>query len=226
MKKPKVIVSWSSGKDCAWTLFKLIAEKQFEVVGLIANFNLDTDKVAMHGCHRDLVLQQATTLELPLYEVKLPWPCTNKEYELRMNDAFGKVKADGITHIAFGDLFLEDIRDYRIRTVQVSGLKPLFPIWCDTKSTLSLAKEMIETGFRAKLICVDPKQLPVDFTGREFDNQLLSELPLGVDPCGENGEFHTFCYDGPIFKKPIAFQSLGRQDRDGFCYMDLVPTSF
>ena len=175
----------------------------------------------MHGTSRELVNAQADALNLPLWEVELPWPCTNMEYERLMGGAFEKAREVGVTHLAFGDLFLEDVRNYRIKTLEGTGLTPLFPIWCEEKGTKALATEMINAGFGARIVCVDPKQLDRKFLGREFDHQLLKDLPSSVDPCGENGEFHTFCHSGPIFKNPIVLHNTGIEERDGFCFMNV-----
>jgi uncharacterized protein (TIGR00290 family) len=146
------------------------------------------------------------------------------EYEKLMGGAFEKAREVGVTHLAFGDLFLEDVRNYRIKSLEGTGLTPLFPIWCEEKGTKALATEMIDAGFGARIVCVDPKQLDRKFLGREFDRQLLWDLPRGADPCGENGEFHTFCHSGPIFEKSIALQNLGIEERDGFCFMNVEIT--
>jgi len=217
----KTLLSWSSGKDCAWALHQLLKQSEIEVIGLLTSFSLNSGAVAMHGTSREMVQAQAEALNLPLWAVDLPWPCTNIEYEKLMGVAFAKAKEAGATHLAFGDLFLEDVRDYRIKTLEGTGLTPLFPIWCGEKSTKVLASEMVDAGFGARIVCIDPKQLASSFVGREFDHLLLKDLPSGVDPCGENGEFHTFCYSGPIFKKSIELHNAGIEVRDGFCFMNV-----
>lgn len=219
MRPKKTLLSWSSGKDCAWALYKILHQVEIEVVGLLTSFSRDADSVAMHGVGRELVRVQADAIDLPLWEVDLPWPCSNIEYEKQMKLVFAKARESGVTHIAFGDLFLEDVRDYRIKMLEGTGLTPLFPIWCGEKSTIALANEMIDSGFCSRIVCVDPNQLDSRFVGREFDRQLLREIPSTVDPCGEKGEFHTFCHSGPIFKKSIILQNEGVEDRDGFCFM-------
>ncbi len=221
MRPVKTLLSWSSGKDCAWALHQLRRQNEIEVVGLLTSFSRNSGTVAMHGTSRELVNAQADALNLPLWEVELPWPCTNMEYEKLMGGAFAKAREVGVTHLAFGDLFLEDVRNYRIKTLEGTGLTPLFPIWCEEKGTKALATEMIDAGFGARIVCVDPKQLDRKFLGREFDHQLLRDLPSGVDPCGENGEFHTFCHSGPIFKTPIVLHNAGIEERDGFCFMNV-----
>ena len=221
MRPMKTLLSWSSGKDCAWALHDLLKQSEIEVIGLLTSFSRNSGAVAMHGTSRELVQAQADAVNLPLWEVDLPWPCSNIEYERLMGGAFAKAIESGITHLAFGDLFLEDVRNYRIKTLEGSGLTPLFPIWCGEKNTKILADKMVDSGFGARIVCVDPKQLDRRFLGREFDHQLLRDLPDTVDTCGENGEFHTFCHSGPIFKKPIVLQSTGVEDRDGFCFMNV-----
>ena len=221
MRPVKSLVSWSSGKDCAWVLHQLRKQSEIEVVGLLTSFSQNSGAVAMHGISREIVQAQAEALNLPLWEVDLPWPCINLEYEKLMGVAFAKAREAGITHLAFGDLFLEDVRNYRIKTLEGTGLTPLFPIWCGEKTTKTLASEMIDAGFGARIVCIDPKQLDRSFLGREFDHHLLNDLPSSVDPCGENGEFHTFCHSGPIFKKPMVLESTGIEERDGFCFTNV-----
>jgi diphthamide synthase (EF-2-diphthine--ammonia ligase) len=219
---PRVLLSWSSGKDSAWALQVLRAHGA-EVAGLLTTFNEAADRVAMHGVRRPLVEAQARSAGLPLWPVRLPWPCTNAVYEERMRAALARARAAGVTHVAFGDLFLEDIRDYRLRLLAGTGLEPLFPLWCTPAETPALARRMIAAGVRAVLACVDPRQLAPAFAGRRYDAALLAELPPGVDPCAERGEFHTFCYAGPMFSAEIPVDVGGHVTRDGFCFADLVP---
>ncbi len=220
--KTKILLSWSSGKDSAWALHLLRQQPQYEVAGLLTTINSAFDRVAMHSTRRALVEMQAQAAGLPLLAVPLPWPCSNSEYERIMKDVCARAVEQGVTAIAFGDLFLADIRAYRERQLQGSGLKPLFPLW--QIPTPQLAREMIAAGLRAKLVCVDPAKLAPDFAGRDFDSQLLADLAPGVDPCGENGEFHSFVYDGPIFRQPIAFTRGEQVLREGrFQYIDLLP---
>jgi uncharacterized protein (TIGR00290 family) len=221
MSKTRVLLSWSSGKDSAWTLYRLQQNPEVEVFGLLTTFNEAADRVAMHAVRRELVQAQAEAVGVPLFGVQLPWPCSNAEYERRMGEAMTKAKSDGITQVAFGDLFLEDIRAYRIEKLTCTGLTPLFPIWTDAMSTAKLAREMLDKGPGATLTCVDPKQLDPKFVGREFDQALLGELPARVDPCGERGEFHTFCHSGPMFRNPIQIQRGEMVERDGFWFADL-----
>ena len=188
--------------------------------GLLTTTNQAFDRVAMHAVRRELLDAQAAATGLPLHVVPLPWPCSNDQYESIMTAAIAGFVADGFTHVAFGDLFLEDVRRYREERMAGSGLEPLFPIW-KTKSTTNLAHEMIAAGLHARLTCIDPRKLHRSFAGRSFDQQLLNELPAGVDPCGENGEFHTFATAGPMFRQRIDVQVGEVVDRDGFVFADL-----
>lgn len=219
--KPKVLISWSSGKDCAWTLHVLRQQQQAEVVGLMSTYNEAFDRVAMHGVHLDLVKAQATALGLPLWTVPLPWPCSNETYESRMAAVIERARSEGIEQMAFGDLFLADVRDYRERQLAGTGIEPTFPLWGTAEDTPSLARQMIDAGLRATLVCVDPKQLDPCFAGREFDADLLTDLPSTVDPCGERGEYHTFCHAGPMFNRPIPVSKGKVVERDGFWFADL-----
>lgn len=220
----RVLASWSSGKDSAWMLHVLRQDPEVEVVGLVTTFAEGTDRVAMHGVPRSLVERQATAAGLPLRSVFLPWPCPNSEYEARLSNLFREAVVDGVTHIAFGDLFLEEIRDYRIGQLAGTGLEPLFPIWCGPEGTADLARRMIESGLRATLTCVDSQQLDPAFVGRPFDANLLRDLPPTVDPCGERGEFHTFCWSGPHQANPVslAFRTGAVTDRDGFVFAEPI----
>jgi uncharacterized protein (TIGR00290 family) len=222
-RKPKALLAWSSGKDSAWTLHVLRQQGAFEVAGLLTTFNEAFDRVAMHAVRRELVEAQAAAAGLPLWPVPLPWPCSNDDYEARMRAAMERARAEGITAVAFGDLFLQDIREYRIRQLAGSGIEPLFPLWGTPADTPVLARRMLEGGLRAVLTCVDSRQLDPRFVGRAFDAELLSELPAGVDPCGERGEFHTFCCAGPMFRAPIAVRAGEVVVREGFAYADLLP---
>ncbi len=216
----RVLMSWSSGKDSAWALHRLHTMPGIEVVGLLTSFNETADRVAMHAVRRLLVEEQALALGLPLVTVALPWPCSNADYERRMRTALAEARARGVTHVAFGDLFLRDVRTYRERMLDGTGLAPLFPIWgCETRM---LAREMVASGLRAILTCVDPRMLDARFIGRDFDDTLLDELPADVDPCGEKGEFHTFAHAGPMFHRPIPVCRGQRVVRDGFQYLDLL----
>ena len=217
----KTLLSWSSGKDSAWSLLVLRQQAEYEVVGLLTTFNQQAGRVAMHGVRRVLVEMQAAAAGVPLWGVPLPSPCSNAEYEQIMRGACEEALRRGIQAVAFGDLFLRDIREYREKQLKATGLKPIFPLWAIP--TRTLARSMIAAGLRARLTCIDPKILPARFAGREFDAQLLAELPLGVDPCGENGEFHTCVYAGPMFSRAISIQTGEVVTRDGFVFADLMP---
>jgi uncharacterized protein (TIGR00290 family) len=221
--RPKTLLSWSSGKDSAWALHVLRQRNEVEVVGLVTTFNQAFGRVAMHGVRRELVQAQADAAGLPLWPIPLPWPCSNDEYESRMRALIGKAVAAGVTAFAFGDLFLADIRAYREKQLAGTGIEPLFPIWGTVDDTPALAHAMIAGGLRATLACVDPRQLSPAFAGREFDASLLADLPPGVDPCGERGEFHTFCHAGPMFARPVPVRTGEVVERDGFVFADLVP---
>lgn len=194
-----------------------------ELVGLLTTFNEAVNRVAMHGVRRDLVEWQAAAVGLSLWPVMLPWPCSNADYEARMRAIIERAVNEGVTHVAFGDLYLEEIRDYRIRQLQGTGIEPMFPIWCGQEGTRSLAEEMLNAGLQGVLTCVDPKQLSPTFAGRQFDEVLLNELPSTVDPCGENGEFHTFCHAGPMFSQSGKIKVGETIERDGFVYADVKP---
>jgi len=199
----------------------LRARGECEVVGLLTTLNEAVDRVAMHAVRRELLEAQARAAGLPLWPVPLPWPCSNEEYERRMGTALERARAEGIRQVAFGDLFLEEVRKYREEKMAGTGLSPVFPLWgLDTKA---LAREMLASGVKAILTCVDPKQLPADRVGREFDAAFLDELPPGADPCAERGEFHTFCYAAPCFAAPIPVRRGEIVERDGFTFCDLLP---
>jgi len=222
MTSRRVLLSWSSGKDSAWTLHVLRQRPDVEVVGLLTTFNEAVDRVAMHAVRRALVEAQAMAAGLPLWAVPLPWPCSNAEYERRMSAVIGRARKEGITHLAFGDLFLEEVRDYRIHQLSGTGVEPMFPLWGSAADTPALARRMLTGGLRAVLTCVDPGQLPERFAGRPYDAALLADLPPGVDPCGERGEFHTCCFAGPMFSVEIPVQVGEIVSRDGFCFADLI----
>jgi uncharacterized protein (TIGR00290 family) len=216
----KILASWSSGKDSAWMLHVLRQQHPGAVAGLLTTLNEAFDRVAMHAVRHTLLRAQAEAAGLPLVAVNLPWPCSNAEYEQRMGDAVRAAIADGFTHVAFGDLFLEDVRKYREERLAGTGLTPLFPLW-KTRTTQELAAEMVAGGLRAYLTCVNPKKLDRSFAGRAFDASLLADLPAACDPCGENGEFHSFAWAGPMFAAPIPVQVGEVVDRDGFVFADL-----
>ena len=216
----KILVSWSTGKDSAWMLHMINREYPGAAAGLLTTTNEAFDRVAMHAVRRELLEAQATAARLPLHVVPLPWPCSNAQYESIMKTAIEGFVAAGFTHVAFGDLFLEDVRKYREDRLAGSGLEPLFPIW-KTKPTSDLARDMIEGGLEARLTCVDPRKLDRSFAGRAFDVELLNDLPAGIDPCGENGEFHSFACAGPMFTEEIDVAVGDVVDRDGFVFADL-----
>ncbi len=216
----RILLSWSSGKDSAWSLHVLRERAEYEVVGLLTTFNEEAGRVAMHAVRRDLVERQAAAAGLPLWAVPLPWPCSNEQYESLMARACAKAVSEGIEGIAFGDLFLEDVRAYREKQMQDSGLKPIFPVW--GKPTRALAEKMIGSGTRAKLTCIDTGKLDRSFAGREFDDALLSDLPAGVDPCGEQGEFHSFVYAGPMLNGVVPVSVGETVVRDQFVFADLI----
>jgi uncharacterized protein (TIGR00290 family) len=214
-------MSWSSGKDSALALHETLVACDVEVVGLLTTMNAAADRVAMHAVRRQLLEAQADALRLPLHVVELPWPCSNDVYEQLMTSALAGAMRDGVSHMVFGDLFLADVRAYREAALQGTGITPLFPLW--DRPTDLLAKEMIEVGIRAVLTCVDPRQAASELCGRWFDDRLVAELPAGVDPCGENGEFHTFVAASPDFVRPIDIVVGEVVERDGFVFADVLP---
>jgi uncharacterized protein (TIGR00290 family) len=216
----KILVSWSTGKDSAWTLHLLRQQYPGAVAGLLTTVNEAFDRVAMHAVRRTLLEAQAEAAGLALYGVNIPWPCSNAHYEAAMQTAVEGFLRDGFTHVAFGDLFLEDVRRYREERLAGTGLTPLFPLW-KTKATAELAQEMIEGGLKAYLTCVDPRKLARSFVGRAFDAALLEDLPPGIDPCGENGEFHSFVWDGPMFTHPVDVRVGEVVERDRFIFADI-----
>ncbi len=196
---------------------------EVEVVGLLTTINTHFQRVAMHGTRYALLKAQARAARLPLWEVPLPWPCSNEVYEGAMADACASAVKKGITAIAFGDLFLEDVRRYREDRLRGTGLEPMFPIW--GINTRKLIAEMLDGGLRARIVCVDPAKLPTDFAGRDLDYDFLRRMPAAADPCGENGEFHTFTHAGPMFSEAIPFESGEVVTRNGFVYADVLPCS-
>jgi len=216
----KTLLAWSSGKDSAWTLH-VLRQQGIHVGALLTTLNEAFARVAMHGVRASLLEAQAESIGLPVWQVQLPWPCTNEDYEARMAGACRRAVAEGFDSIAFGDLFLRDVRQYREHQLAGSGLAPLFPLW--EIPTARLAREMIAAGVRARITCVDSKALDARFAGREFDASFLADLPASADPCGENGEFHTFVYDGPVFRSPISVEGGEIRDVGGFIYADLIP---
>jgi uncharacterized protein (TIGR00290 family) len=216
-----ILLAWSSGKDSAWALHTLRQDPQVDVVGLLTTVNDVFDRVAMHAVRRTLLEAQAAATGLPLTVVSIPSPCPNVTYEAAMAAALEVARRRGVRGVAFGDLFLDDIRRYRERQMQGTGVRPHFPLW--HRPTAALAEEMIAGGLRAFLTCVDPRVMPSEAAGLPFDRDLLARLPVGVDPCGENGEFHTFAWDGPMFRGPVPVRSGEVVRRDGFVFADLLP---
>ncbi len=221
MAKKRCWLSWSSGKDSAWALTVLRERDDLEVVGLLTTLNEEADRVAMHAVRRRLLEAQAEAAGLPLIAIDLPSPCSNEVYEEKMRGAIAQAHEAGVEVMAFGDLFLEDVRDYRVKQMEGTGIEPIFPIWGEP--TDQLARRMVDAGLKAWITCVDPKQLDPSFAGRHWDHALLDELPEGVDPCGEKGECHTFCYDAPCFAEPIEVTPGEIVEKDGFVFADLLP---
>ena len=214
-------MSWSSGKDSALALHEARSTEGLDVVGLLTTVNTSFDRVAMHGVRRVVLEAQAAALGLPLHVVELPWPCPNEIYEEGMSVAVGEARGSGIEAMVFGDLFLEDIRRYREAALEGTGLTPVFPLWL--RSTSDVARSLLALHFRAVVVCVDPSQAPAEIAGRWYDAALLDDLPAGVDPCGENGEFHTVVVDGPGFVSALRIEVGEIVERDGFVFADIVP---
>jgi uncharacterized protein (TIGR00290 family) len=216
----KILLSWSSGKDSAWALHVLHQHHPGAVAGLLTTINESVQRVAMHAVRRELLEAQAAAAGLPVRVVPIPEPCSNDEYESRMRACIDGVIREGFTHVAFGDLFLEDVRRYRETNLAGTGLMPLFPLW--GTPTRQLAQDMIDGGLRARLACVDTRVLDESFCGREFDASLLADLPASIDPCGENGEFHTCVYDGPMFTAPLPIDTGVAVTRPPFSWRDFT----
>jgi uncharacterized protein (TIGR00290 family) len=216
----RTLLSWSSGKDSAWALHTLRQQGAYDVVGLLTTVNSAFDRVAMHGTRASVLRAQAMAAGLPLIELPLPWPCSNQQYEAVMRDACAAAIRDDIEAIAFGDLYLEDVRRYREERLARTGITPVFPLW--GRDTTALVREMLDGGLRARITCVDPAKLSASFAGRELDQTLLAELPPGTDPCAENGEFHTCAYAGPMFAQPISLVPGVIEQRDGFVFADFT----
>lgn len=221
----RILLSWSGGKDSAWALHLLRKQPEYEVVGLLTTVNEEFRRVAIHGTREELLDRQAEATGLPLWKVDLPFPCSNADYESRMADVCTRAVTEGLYGIAFGDLFLDDIRAYRIARLEGTGLEPIFPVWTPALgiSTAELAQQMLASGLRAYLTCVDPRVLERSFAGRALDANLLASLPAGIDPCGERGEFHTFAFAGPMFSRTIRVIPGETVERDNFIYADLLP---
>ena len=219
--RPRALIAWSSGKDSAWAVHETRRAGAVEVVGALTTVTSEFGRVSIHGLREELLRAQLDACGLPATIVRIPYPCPNEVYERVMAVAMNEAKAAGITHVVFGDLFLQDVRAYREQRLEPVGITPLFPLW--HRPTDALAREMIAAGVEARLVCVDLKKLPKHFAGRRFDQALLAELPPGVDPCGENGEFHSFVAAGPMLSRPIAVAPGETVERDGYAYADLLP---
>ncbi|ART83757.1 ATP-binding protein [Oceanisphaera profunda] len=215
----KILMSWSSGKDSAWALYCLQQNPAFEVVGLFTTVNDEFERVSMHGVRVELVQQQAHSLGLPLDIIRLPNPCNNEQYSQLMQTFVENAKARGITAMAFGDILLEDVRNFREQQLTEAGLEAIFPLW--GLATHLLPQDMFNAGLRALITCLDPKKVPPHFAGAELSTEVLAALPDGVDPCGENGEYHTFVFDGPMFKHELQVQIGDVVTRDGLVFTDL-----
>ena len=224
MSRKKVLLSWSGGKDSAWTLHTLRQDPSYEVVALLTTVNEHFGRVAIHGFRQELLDLQASATELPVWKVPLPYPCSNAVYEAQMRTVCKRALQQGLDAVAFGDLFLEDIRAYRVERLAGTELEPLFPIW--GIPTDQLAQQMVTAGLRARITCIDPKHLPPTFCGRVFDMDFLRDLPPAVDPCGERGEFHSFAYAGPMFTHPILVEHTLTVEREGFVYGEIAPVSY
>jgi len=219
--RPKALIAWSSGKDSAWALHEMRRAGEVDVVGALTTVTSAFGRVSIHGLREELLQMQLDACELAPIVVHIPYPCPNEVYEREMAAAMAQAKADGITHVIFGDLFLQDVRVYREERLAPIGITPLFPLW--HRPTDALAREMIAAGVDARIVAVDLKKLSKAFAGRRFDRALLADLPSGVDPCGENGEFHSFVAAGPMMSRPVAVMLGETVERDGAAYADLVP---
>jgi uncharacterized protein (TIGR00290 family) len=221
MEPQKTLVSWSSGKDSAWALYEASRDPALKITGLLTTVTEPFQRISMHGVRVELLEAQARSLGLPLIQVPIPFPCPNEQYEAAMGKALGRAREEGVTRIVFGDLYLADIRQYRESKLKGSGLEGVWPIWL--RDTRALSRQMVEAGLKATIACLDPRRLPRAFAGRAYDGRLLDGLPEGVDPCAENGEFHTFAWDGPMFSKPVRIRNGETVEREGFVFTDLLP---
>jgi uncharacterized protein (TIGR00290 family) len=221
MSPPRALVAWSSGKDSAWALHEVQRAGEVEVVGLLTTVTSEFGRVSMHAVREALLDRQAAALGLPCHKVRIPWPCPNERYEQEMGRALEAARTRGVTRIVFGDLYLADVRAYREQKLAGTGIEPLFPLW--GRDTARLAREMLEGGLGATITCVDPRRVDRGLAGRAFDASLLAELPAGVDPCGENGEFHTFVFASPSFAAPLEVELGEVVEREGFVFADVLP---
>ncbi len=222
-RRGRALISWSTGKDAAYALHAVRQAGEFEVAGLFTTITGTFSRASMHGTRLELIERQAQAAGLPLRIVDIPWPCPNEVYEAAMGRFVDDAVADGITHIVFGDLFLEDVRSYREARLEGTGLTPVFPLW--GRPTAGLARDMIAEGIDARVVCLDPSRVDRSLAGARFDAALLDALPDGVDPCAENGEFHTCVVGGPMFDRPVEVEAGEVVERDGFVFADLVPVS-
>lgn len=218
----KTLLSWSSGKDSAWALHVLQREPHIDVAGLFCTVNKEFDRVAMHAVRVELLQQQAKSVGLPLYMIRIPYPCSNDAYDAAMTSFIDEAKKENIECFAFGDLFLEDVRRYREDRLKETGIMPIFPVW--GIPTKELSRKMVASGLKAVITCVDPRFLAREFSGREYNGSFLDDIPEGVDPCGENGEFHSFAFSGPMFQNPIEILLGETVHRDGFVFTDILPS--
>jgi uncharacterized protein (TIGR00290 family) len=216
-----VLFCWSGGKDSAMALYALQAAPEYRVAALLTTVTEEYDRISMHGVRRVLLERQAEALGLPLHAVPIPPHCVNATYEERMKEALAVHSMQGVRRVAFGDIFLEDLRVYREKNLAQAGMQAMFPIW--KRDTRELARDFVRLGFRAIAVCIDPRVLDASFAGRELDGSFFADLPPRVDPCGENGEFHTFVFDGPVFQSLVACRTGEKVMRDGFCFCDLLP---
>jgi uncharacterized protein (TIGR00290 family) len=219
--KKKTLLSWSGGKDSAWALHVLRQQRDIEIAGLFCTINQKFQRVAMHAVRTELVLLQAQNIGLSVQFIPIPHPCSDGEYEVIMKEFVGRATKRGIECFAFGDIFLEDIRRYREANLAGSGIAPIFPLW--GMPTKGLSREMVKGGLRAIITCIDPKYLSSTFAGQEYGESFLERIPAHIDPCGENGEFHTFAFAGPMFRKPVGMMIGEAVERDGFRFTDILP---
>jgi diphthamide synthase (EF-2-diphthine--ammonia ligase) len=223
LHRRKVLISWSSGKDSAWALHQLRRDPKLEVVGLLTTITDQFDRVSMHGVRRALVYRQAQALGLPVWELNIPPDCDDQRYDALMIEAIRRFEDSAISYIAFGDLFLENVRSYRETRLSGTSIHPLFPIWASPEQTPMIARQILEAGIKAIVTTVDPTKLDPSFAARCFDDRFLAELPDGVDPLGENGEFHTFCYSSPDYSSEVDVSRGDIVNRGGFVFADLKP---
>lgn len=220
-RRKRAVVSWSTGKDCAWALHRIRAGGSVEIAGLLAAVNSEFGRISMHGVRRELAELQAAAAGLPLIPVELPWPCPNEEYDRRMAAACARLRAGGVEAIVFGDIHLAEVRAYRESRLAGTGIEPLFPLWGLSPHTLIM--EMLEAGLRCIITCLDPARIDRALAGKELTPETVRSLPAQVDPCGENGEFHTFAFAGPMFRRPLRIRPGRIVERDGYVFADLLP---